>query len=167
MGTSGTALYSDDTASDVRDEFVELLSRLRDPAQATGSLVRQGRNRGHQLCPGRWRIDQPRRSQSLPNRGYPHHRSTGDRWSMSRARFDAKYQSLPPLPHGSDGRYQARPLPVLARQISEPFTVARSAGGDLLRGLARDWLLQYAPGDYELIENARFQQVYCAVPVSP
>ena len=86
---------------------------------------------------------------------------------MSRARFDAKYQSLPPLPHGSDGRYQARPLPVLARQISEPFTVARSAGGDLLRGLARDWLLQYAPGDYELIENARFQQVYCAVPVSP
>jgi len=40
MGTSGTALYSDDTASDVRDEFVELLSRLRDPAQATDRLVR-------------------------------------------------------------------------------------------------------------------------------
>jgi hypothetical protein len=40
MGTSGTALYSDDTACDVRDEFVQLLSRLRDPAQATDSLLR-------------------------------------------------------------------------------------------------------------------------------
>jgi hypothetical protein len=39
MGTSGTALYSDDTACDVRDEFVQLLARLRDPAQATASLL--------------------------------------------------------------------------------------------------------------------------------
>lgn len=39
MGTSGTALYSDDTAADVRDEFRELLSRLRDPAQATDRLL--------------------------------------------------------------------------------------------------------------------------------
>ncbi len=89
--------------------------------------------------------------------------STGDRWSVSRERFDAKYQPLPPLPHGTDGRYRSRPLPVLARQIAEPFTVARSAGGDLLRGVAQDWLLQYAPGDYGLIENARFQQVYRAL----
>lgn len=40
MGTSGTALYSDDTAADVRDEFVHLLSRCRDPAQAKDSLLR-------------------------------------------------------------------------------------------------------------------------------
>jgi hypothetical protein len=40
MGTSGTALYSDDTACDVRDEFVQQLSRFRDPAQATASLLR-------------------------------------------------------------------------------------------------------------------------------
>ncbi len=92
--------------------------------------------------------------------------STGDRWSVSRERFDGKYQPLPPLQHGEDGRYQARPLPVLARQVTEPFTVSRSAGGDLLRGVAMDWLLQYAPGDYGLIENARFQQVYRRLPAS-
>lgn len=40
MGTASTALYSDDTACDVRDEFVQLLSRLRDPARATESLLR-------------------------------------------------------------------------------------------------------------------------------
>jgi len=45
MGTSGTALYSDDTASDVRDEFVELLSRLRDPAQTTSRLLRSWKER--------------------------------------------------------------------------------------------------------------------------
>ena len=86
--------------------------------------------------------------------------STGDRWSVSRDRFDAKYQPLPPLTMGEVGRYRSRPVPVLAKQIAEPFTVARSAGGDLLSGVALDWLLQYAPGDCGLVENARFQQVY-------
>ena len=40
--------------------------------------------------------------------------STGDRWSVSRSRFDAKYVAVPPLRQGSDGRYSARPVPVLA-----------------------------------------------------
>ena len=88
--------------------------------------------------------------------------STGDRWSVSRDRFDARYLPLPPVTAGEGGRYRARPVPVLAKQIAEPFTVARSAGGDLLSGVALDWVLQYAPGDYGLVENARFQQVYRA-----
>lgn len=83
-----------------------------------------------------------------------------DRWSVSRGRFDEKYQPVPPLGHGDDGRYQSRPIPVLARQMPEPFTIARRAGGDLLRGEAQDWLLQYAPGDYGIVENVRFERVY-------
>ncbi len=86
--------------------------------------------------------------------------STGDRWSVSRDRFDAKYLPLEPLRHGEEGRYQARPVPVLARQMDAAFCIERSAGGDLLRGAAQDWLLQYAPGDYGIVENARFQAVY-------
>ncbi len=86
--------------------------------------------------------------------------STGDRWSVSRDRFDAKYLPLGSLRHGVDGRYQARPVPVLARQMDSAFSVERSEGGDLLRGAAQDWLLQYAPGDYGIVENARFQAVY-------
>jgi hypothetical protein len=88
--------------------------------------------------------------------------STGDRWSVSRERFDLKYEPVAPGVTGVDGPHRARPLPVLARQIAEPFTIAREAGGDLLKGLAQDWVMQYAPGDYGVVENARFQQVYRA-----
>jgi hypothetical protein len=64
--------------------------------------------------------------------------STGDRWCVSRN----------------------RPAPVLARRMGQPFTVARCAGGDSLSGNAGDWLIQYAPGDYGIVERARFEAVY-------
>ncbi|MCX7147993.1 MAG: PGDYG domain-containing protein [Rhodocyclales bacterium] len=86
--------------------------------------------------------------------------STGDHWSVSRNRFDAKYLPVAPAQAGEDGRYQARPLPVLAVQMDEAFTLARSAGGDVLQGQAGDWLLQYAPGDFGIVEAARFGKVY-------
>jgi PGDYG protein len=89
--------------------------------------------------------------------------STGDRWSVSRERFDLKYEPVAPGTAGIDGPHRAKPLPVLARQLDEPFTIAREAGGDLLKGLAQDWVMQYAPGDYGVVENARFQQVYRAL----
>ena len=86
--------------------------------------------------------------------------ATGSRWSVSRERFDAKYDALAPTLAGEDGRYQARPIPVLAKKIPEPFTAARSSGGDLLRGNAGDWLLQYGPGDFGVAEDRRFTLVY-------
>lgn len=86
--------------------------------------------------------------------------STGDRWSVSRERFEAKYLAIPPAQPGRDGRYRARPVPVLAKQMEDSFSIARTAGGDLLAGRARDWLLQYAPGDFGIVEDARFRRVY-------
>ncbi len=86
--------------------------------------------------------------------------STGDRWSVSRERFEAKYQPLENSKMGEDGPYRSRPVSVLGKQMREDFSIPRCAGGDVLKGLANDWLLQYAPGDYGVVENARFQQVY-------
>lgn len=86
--------------------------------------------------------------------------ATGSRWSVSRQRFDLKYEAVPPTRMGDDGSYKAKPIPVLAKQIPETFTAARSAGGDVLRGNAGDWLLQYAPGDFGIAEQSRFVQVY-------
>jgi PGDYG protein len=86
--------------------------------------------------------------------------SGGDRWSVSRDRFDRRYQPVPPISHGADGAYRSLPLPVLARQIPQAFTVRRSAAGDLLRGSAHDWLLQYAPGDWGIVEAAKFRRLY-------
>ena len=81
---------------------------------------------------------------------------TGSRWSVSRQRFDLKYEAVPPTRNGEDGRYAAKPIPVLAKRIDEPFAAARSAGGDTLRGNAGDWLLQYAPGDFGIADQSRF-----------
>ena len=86
--------------------------------------------------------------------------STGSRWSVSRDRFDAKYAAITPLRQGEDGRYRSLPVPVLAKQMSAAFRIARSAGGDMLEGAAGDWLMQYAPGDFGITENSRFVQVY-------
>jgi len=86
--------------------------------------------------------------------------STGNRWSVSRDRFDAKYEPVPPLRLGEDGVYRNKPIPVLAKQMHEPFKIARSNGGDMLSGDKNDWLMQYAPGDFGIVENPRFQQVY-------
>lgn len=88
--------------------------------------------------------------------------STGERWVVSRERFDAKY--LPAdiaLAHGEPGAYRNRPAVVLAMQMNEAFSLARSAnGGDVLRGAAGDWVMQYAPGDYGVVQAARFAKVY-------
>ncbi|MBW8834625.1 MAG: PGDYG domain-containing protein [Paraburkholderia graminis] len=88
--------------------------------------------------------------------------STGDRWVVSRERFDAKYVPADAaLTHGEPGAYRNRPAVVLAKEMHEAFSLARSAnGGDVLRGAAGDWIMQYAPGDYGVVQAARFAKVY-------
>lgn len=82
--------------------------------------------------------------------------STGDRWCVSRERFDARYDPVP----GMAGAYRNKPVPVLAREMEQAFSITRSAGGDVLHGKPGDWLMQYAPGDYGITERARFLAVY-------
>lgn len=86
--------------------------------------------------------------------------STGDQWSVTRDRFDTKYTAIAPLQHGQDGSYRNIPIPVLAKQIQEDFSIERSVGGDVIHGKAGDWLMQYAPGDHGIVQNAKFQKVY-------
>jgi hypothetical protein len=90
--------------------------------------------------------------------------STGDRWCVSRDRFDAKYRPVPPTRSGSRGSYRNIPIKIRAKPMNAPFSVVRSTGGDLLRGEAGDWLVQYAPGDYGVIARHRFDLVYRVVP---
>ena len=86
--------------------------------------------------------------------------STGDRWCVSRDRFDLKYQPEPSTMHGNAGKYRNRPVSVLAKQMHERFSVERMAGGDCLQGEAGDWLIEYAPGDHGIVERTRFERVY-------
>lgn len=84
----------------------------------------------------------------------------GDTWCVARARFDARYEPVPPLQAGLNGHYRNLPQTVLARCIDVPFAVRRVVSGDWLRGAAGDWLLQYAPGDHGIAAAARFALVY-------
>ncbi len=85
--------------------------------------------------------------------------SDGDRWSVRRTIFDAKYAPEPGTTAGHPGAYRNRPSTVLARQYDEPFSIRRTSG-DVLIGKAGDWLLQYAPGDFGLATAERFAAVY-------
>ena len=49
---------------------------------------------------------------------------------------------------------------VLAKQMREAFSLARSEAGDVLHGQPGDWVLQYAPGDYGVVQAQRFAKVY-------
>jgi len=87
--------------------------------------------------------------------------STGDRWVVSRERFEAKYVPADAsLAQGQAGAYRNRPSVVLAKQMREAFSMARSEAGDVLHGQAGDWVLQYAPGDYGVVQARRFAKVY-------
>jgi hypothetical protein len=86
--------------------------------------------------------------------------STGDRWSVTRDRFDVKYSPLAPTRAGQNGRYKNIPAPVLAQMMSEDFSIERQSGGDVIHGKAGDWLLQYAPGDHGIVQAAKFSKVY-------
>ena len=92
--------------------------------------------------------------------------STGDHWSVTRARFDSRYEPVPPLAAGAPGAYRSKPVPVLAKQVHEPFSLERVAGGDVLEGKPGDWVMQYAPGDYGIVEGAKFARVYRKVAVA-
>jgi len=86
----------------------------------------------------------------------------GDRWSVARALFDAKYVPEPGTAAGAAGSYRNRPAPVYARQYAQAFVVTR-ASGDVLHGRAGDWLLQYGKGDHGIADAGRFARVYRAI----
>jgi hypothetical protein len=93
--------------------------------------------------------------------------TTGDRWCVSRDRFEVKYAAEWPTQGGRPGSYRNRPISVRARRMNLPFSVRRSAGGDVLRGEAGDWLVQYAPGDHGIVAQDRFARVYRVLDGEP
>jgi PGDYG protein len=86
--------------------------------------------------------------------------ATGERWVVSRDRFDAKYAPQDGVDQGAAGAYRNKPAVVLAKQMHAAFSIARTEAGDVLHGERGDWVMQYAPGDYGVVKAARFAKVY-------
>jgi len=84
----------------------------------------------------------------------------GERWPITRARFEASYEPLDGQPMGEDGRYVKKPVTVRALRMNEPFEVEVNWGDGLLRGKPGDWLVQYGPGDYGVVSREVFEQTY-------
>jgi hypothetical protein len=86
--------------------------------------------------------------------------STGDRWAVTRDRFDAKYQPSGGQSAGTAGLYRNYPVIIWAKKIDVPFTIERCRGGDCLTGAAGDWAVEYALNDCGLVAADRFAAVY-------
>jgi hypothetical protein len=84
----------------------------------------------------------------------------GERWPVARGAFLESYEPEPPTRPGKSGRYRKRPAVVLARRMSEPFSVRVGHGDDTLRGQRGDWLLQYAPDQHGIVSAEIFDQTY-------
>lgn len=86
--------------------------------------------------------------------------SNGDQWAVTPDRFRQRYAPISGLQMGQDGDYRNIPVAIKAKQMPTAFSVHRSAGADILRGQAGDWLVQYSPIDYGIVDQQRFAAVY-------
>ena len=84
----------------------------------------------------------------------------GERWPVARARFDAKYEPVPPGRPGDPGPYRPRPLTVLALRVRCPFRVAIDGGRAHLEGVAGDWAVDYGDGSLGVVSAAIFDDTY-------
>ena len=86
--------------------------------------------------------------------------STGDRWTVTRDRFDAKYRPSGGQASGEAGFYRNVPVPIYAKRIDVAFSIERCRGGDRLKGEAGDWAVESATNDCGLVAKDRFAAVY-------
>jgi len=84
----------------------------------------------------------------------------GERWPVSRARFEASYEPVAPLRMGKPGRYRKRALSVWARMVRTELDLELDEGRGSLRARPGDWLVQYGKGDFGVISASIFAQTY-------
>jgi hypothetical protein len=86
----------------------------------------------------------------------------GEHWPVERGPFLDRYEALPGTNSGEDGTYARRPEVVLAVQMTskdDPLEIATQSGG-LLTAREGDWLVQYAPGDFGVVNPEIFDETY-------
>jgi hypothetical protein len=84
----------------------------------------------------------------------------GERWRVSRARFNEKYRPVPPLRAGESGPYLSLRTRILAVQMPEPFEVLLADAQSMLTGRPSDWLVDYGDGSLGIVSPAIFATTY-------
>lgn len=80
-------------------------------------------------------------------------------WAVKRGHFTDSYNPIPPTKMGEDGTYTTHPIQAYALTITEDCQVTLY-NGDKLTGKAGDYLLQYANGDYGILNDKIFKLLY-------
>lgn len=93
--------------------------------------------------------------------------ASGRRWPVERAVFEAHYEPVPPTRMGAPGRYRHRTDTVLARRMTQPFSVRLPGGRGVLAGAAGDWLVQYGPREHGVVAARAFAESYAVDGASP
>lgn len=83
----------------------------------------------------------------------------GEQWPIQRDKFEATYvPSEEGGAFGRDGLFHKVGGPVPVRRMEEPFTVTAPWGE--LTGRPGDYLVQYGPGDFAIVDSDCFADTY-------
>lgn len=89
--------------------------------------------------------------------------TTGERWPVSRARFEESYAPALVTADLGAGRYVKRPRDVWAWRAERALDVALPQGTGTLRAEVGDVVVQYAPGDYAVVQPEIFAETYLPI----
>lgn len=83
-----------------------------------------------------------------------------DQWPIQRHKFLSNYEPVPPTVAGEPGQYVKKTLKVMVLQLSESIEVPVGWQDDPLHAKPGDWLVQYGPDDYGVIQPHIFEETY-------
>ena len=88
---------------------------------------------------------------------------SGERWPISRARFDSTYHAVSPTQQGEDGGYIKNAIHVTAVQITEIVQVGLSDVPASISGKIGDWLITAPDESHWVVDNEIFRKTYLPV----
>lgn len=83
----------------------------------------------------------------------------GEHWPISREYFLKTYKAISPAVQGRDGKYFKKKIIVMVLELQAPTSV-KISNGAVLSGTPGDWLVQYEPGSFGIVEKDVFKRTY-------
>jgi len=78
----------------------------------------------------------------------------GENWPIPKDEFEKNYNII------GDNTAAKKPLPIPGKQMQEDFFVTPTWSPNKLHGKPGDWLVQYEPGNYGVVEASIFDETY-------
>lgn len=88
--------------------------------------------------------------------------AVGERWPISRNRFQATYDPVPPTRMGENGFYLKKRISIHARQVSRQENIPLPEGQGSLLAREGDWVLTAPDGHQRVVANDIFLETYQA-----